>query len=119
MHDQEVGVVYIELNRLEEILDRLLLRAVAIDEVFACAAEYDLPRDRYLAIFFEPNRGLFLIPIVEDNCNASFSDTSLASFVDQVLVIDLVSVGDPERAQKDYRIYLYILSPHSAHACDT
>ena len=119
MHDQEVRIVYIELNRLEEILNRLLLRTVAIYEVFACAAEYDLARDRYLAIFFEPNGRFFLIPIVEDNCNASFSDTSLASFVDQVLVIDLVSVEDPETAQKYYRIYLYILSPHSAHACDT
>ena len=100
MHDQEVGVVYIELNRLEEILDRLLLRTVAIDEVFACAPEYNLARDRYLTIFFEANGRLFLIPIVEDNCNASFSDTGLASFVDQILVIDLVSVGDPERGVK-------------------
>lgn len=100
MHDQEVGVVYVELNGLEEILDRLLLRTVAIDEVFACAAEYDLARDRYLTIFFEPNGRLFLIPIVEDNCNASFSDTGLASFVDQVLVIDLVLFGGLERGAK-------------------
>ena len=104
---------------MEEILDRLLLRAVAINEVFACAAEYDLARDRYLSIFFEPNGRLFLIPIVEDNCNASFGDTGLASFVDQVLVIDLVSIGDQERATKGLSYYLYILSPHSAHACDT
>lgn len=85
---------------MEEILDRLLLRTVAIDEVFACAAEYDLARDRYLAIFFESNGRLCLIPIVEDNCNASFSDTGLASFIDQVLVINLVSVGDRERGAK-------------------
>ena len=82
MHDQEVRVVYIELDGLEEILDRLLLRTVAIDEVFACAAEYDLARDRYLPIFFKSNGRLFLIAIVEDNCNTSFSDTGLASFID-------------------------------------
>ncbi len=100
MHDQEVRVVYIELDRLEEILDRLLLRTVAIDEVFACAAEYDLARDRYLTIFFEPNGRLFLIPVVEDNCDAGFSDTGLTSFVDQVLAIDLISVGGPASGAK-------------------
>ena len=87
---------------MKEILDRLLLGTVAIDEVFACAAEYDLARDRYLTIFFESNGRLLLIPIVEHNCNASFSDTSLASFIDQVLAIDLISVGGLESGTKGY-----------------
>ena len=102
MHDQKVRVVYVELDRLEEILNCLLLRTVAIDEVFACAAEYDLARDGYLTIFFKSNGRLFLIPIVEDNCNASFSDTGLASFIDQVLAIALMSVGGRKAAQKGY-----------------
>ena len=96
MHDEEVRVVYIELDGLEEILDRLLLRTVSIDEIFACAAKYDLARDRYLTIFFKSYGRLFLISIVEDNCNASFGDTSLASFIDQVLAVDLISVGGQE-----------------------
>ena len=102
MHDQKVGVVYIELDGLEEILDRLLLRTVAIDEVFACAAKYDLARDRYLTIFFKANGRLLLIPVVEDNCNARFSNTGLASFIDQVLAIDLISAEGPENGQKGH-----------------
>ena len=100
MHDEEVRVVYIELDGLEEILDRLLLRTVSIDEIFACAAEYDLARDRYLTIFFKANGRLLLIPVVEDNCNARFSDTGLASFIDQVLAVDLISVGGQESGTK-------------------
>ena len=82
MHDQEVGIVDIELYGLEEVLDGLLLRTVAIDEVLACTSEHDLARDRDLAIFFEANGGLLLVSVVENNGNAGFGDASLASFVD-------------------------------------
>jgi hypothetical protein len=37
LHDEEVGVIDVELNRLKEVLDGLLLRTVAIDEVFTGA----------------------------------------------------------------------------------
>ena len=81
MHDQEVGIVDVELYGLEEVLNSLLLRTVAIDEVFACASEHDLARDRDLAIFFEANGGLLLVSVVKNDGNTGFGDASLASFV--------------------------------------
>jgi hypothetical protein len=53
LHDQEVGVVDVELYRLEEILNSLLLRPVAIDEVFGGAAEDNLPCYGYLCVLLK------------------------------------------------------------------
>lgn len=63
-------------------MDGLLLRAMAIDKVFACAAEDNLARDRDLAIFFEADGRLLLVSVVENNGDAGFGDARLASFVD-------------------------------------
>ena len=60
----------------------LLLRAMAVDKVFACAAQDDLARDRDLAIFFEANGRLLLVSVVENNGDAGFRDARLAPFVD-------------------------------------
>lgn len=43
LHDEKVWVVDVELDGLEEVLDGLLLGAVAVDEVLALAAHHNLP----------------------------------------------------------------------------
>ena len=53
MHDEEIGVVDVELDGLEEILHRLLLRTMAIDEIFARAAQDYLAGNGDLGILFE------------------------------------------------------------------
>jgi len=70
---------------LEEVLDRLLLCAVAIDKVLARAAEHDLPSDRNLGIFFEANGRFGFVAVVEDYGDAGFGNARLAAFVDEVL----------------------------------
>ena len=50
LHDQEVRVVHIQLNRSEEVLDTVVLDIAAIDEVLVLAADDDLPGDGDLVI---------------------------------------------------------------------
>ena len=85
MHDQEVGIINVELHGLEQVLHCLLLGAMAVDEVFRSAAKDDLACDGDLAIFFEAYGGLLLVSVVEDDCNRCFSDSSLTTFVDEIL----------------------------------
>lgn len=70
---------------MEEVLDGLLLRAMAIDEVLAGATEDNLSSDGNLCILFEADGRLLLVAIVEDDGYASFGDTSLSALVNQVL----------------------------------
>jgi len=85
LHDKEVRVIDIQLYGLEEVLDSLLLRSMAIDQVFACTPEDDLAGDRDLAMFFEADWRLLLVAVIEDNCYTGFCNARLAAFVDEVL----------------------------------
>lgn len=107
MHNQEVGVVDVELYGLEEILDCLLLSAVSVDEVFGGAAQHNLPCDANGSIFFEPDRRLLLVSVVEDYCNASFRDSGLTTFVDKILC---VSVSKVQRCDAKRHMFLVLVS---------
>jgi hypothetical protein len=85
LHDKEVGVVDVELYGLEEVLNGLLLGAMAVDEVFGGAPEHDLPGYAYCGIFFEPDGRLLLVPVIEYYCNAGLGDSGLSTFVDEIL----------------------------------
>lgn len=85
MRNHEVGVVDVELNRLEQVLYALLLRAVSIDEVFTRSTQYNLPCHRYLRMFLETNRALRLIAVIEYDGDARFGNSSLAALVDEIL----------------------------------
>ena len=70
---------------MEKVLHGLLLRAVSIDEVFACAAEHNLTCNGDLTIFFKANWRFLLVAVVEDDCYAGLGHAGLAAFIDQVL----------------------------------
>lgn len=84
---------------MEEILNSLLLCSVAVDQVFGGSAEDHLAGDTYCCIFFETDRRLLLISVVEDNRHASFGDAGLTALVNEVLesigqsVIDVVLIS--------------------------
>lgn len=59
--------------------------AVAVDQVFAGAAEDDLSCNGDLRIFFETDRGLGFVLVVEDDSYTGFRDASLSTLVDEVL----------------------------------
>lgn len=85
MHNEEIRVVDVELHRLEKVLDRLLLRSVAIDEVFGSATQDDLPGHGDLRILFKADGRFGLVTVVKNNGDACFGYTCLATLVDQVL----------------------------------
>lgn len=70
---------------MEEVLHCLLLCAVAINEVFARAAENNLASNRYLGIFFEADGRFCFIAVVEDYSDTGFGDACLTALVDEVL----------------------------------
>ena len=119
MHDEEIGIIDVQLDRLEEVLNRLLLGAVAIDEVLAGSSQNNLSCDGDLGILFEANGRLFLLVIVEDNSDTGFCDASLTAFVDQVL-LQRQDISDSLHLHCHYsqQPYLNILCPYSTHTCD-
>ena len=76
---------------MEEVLDCLLLCAVAIDKVLAGATQDDLPSDGNLSVFLETNRRFGFVAVIEDNGDTGFGNARLAAFVNEVLEADLES----------------------------
>lgn len=70
---------------MEEVLYSLLLRAVPIDEIFAGAAQHDLPHDGDLRAVLETDRALLLVTVVECDGDARLCDSGLTALVDEVL----------------------------------
>jgi hypothetical protein len=85
LHDQKVGIVDVQADGLEKVLNRLLLSAVTIDEIFGRATKDDLPGNADSGIFLEPDGRPVLVSVVEDDCDTSFRDSSLTALVDQIL----------------------------------
>lgn len=92
MHDEEVGILDIELYRLKEALNRSLLSSVSIDQILGGSAEYNLPGDGDLGVFFEADGSFGGVSIVEDNSHAGLSDASLTTLVDEVLEVSALSL---------------------------
>jgi hypothetical protein len=116
LHDEEIGVIDVELDRLKQVLDGLLLRAVAIDQVFTRASENNLASDADLRIFFESNRGLSFVAVVKDNCDARFRYSGLSTLVDEILMpnISMSSLPGGQRIA-----YLEILCADRSHVRDS
>lgn len=96
MHDEEVRIVDVELDRLKHVLNGLLSGLVSVDEVLGHATHCDLTSDRNLRIRLEAHRRAGLIGVVEDDGDRCSRNTSLPSFVDEILEIrssDLMALG--------------------------
>lgn len=85
MHNEEIGVIDIELNGLKKILHGLLLRSVAVDEVFARSAQHNLTGNADLRILFEADGRFLFIAVVEDYRDARLGDTCLSTLVYEIL----------------------------------
>lgn len=99
LHDEKVGVVDVELDRLEQVLDSLLLCSMTVDEVLALSSHHDLPSaiiaakgaylssDADLSVFFKSDGRFAGVFVVKDNGDTGFGDACLTTFVDEVLQI--------------------------------
>ena len=86
MHNEEIGIVNVQLHRLKKILYSLLLRTVAIDQVFARASQHNLSGDADLGIFLKSNGRLLLVTVVEDDRYTGLCDSGLSTLVDEILI---------------------------------
>lgn len=87
LHNEEVRVVNIQLNTLEEILHRLLLRAMTVDQVFARSTEDDLSSNGDGRVFLKTNRRLGSVAVIEDDSHAGLGHTRLSTLVNKILKI--------------------------------
>ena len=78
-------VVYVELNRPEEVLDPVVLDVAPIDEVFVFASDDDLPCDGDLVEVLVAQGRLLLVSIVESDGDSGLGDARLTVLVDQFL----------------------------------
>lgn len=85
MHDKEIRVVDVQLDRLEKILNSLLLRTMSIDQILARSSKHDLSGNADLLVLLETDWGVLLIGVVEYNRNTGFGDTCLTALVDEIL----------------------------------
>ena len=86
IRDREIGVVDIELHRLKEVLNCLLLSTVTIDEVLACATKNDLAGYRDFRILLEAYRALLFVLVVENDSHARFGNSSLSALIYEILL---------------------------------
>lgn len=83
LHNQETRIVYIQLDRAEQIGDLLIWNIFSVDEVFVLSTNYDLSCHRDFITFLISQGALIDTGVVENDCDCSFCDSSLASFIDQ------------------------------------
>ena len=104
LHDEEVGVVHVQLDGAEKVLDTAVLAVGAVDQVLVLAANNDLNCEFVLASlqqlnllnlylshdghFVEPlvpDGALLLVAVVEGDGHGGLGDACLAVLVHQLL----------------------------------
>ena len=99
LHDEEVGVVDIELHRVEKVLHLTSLGGVSVDKVFALPSNQDLPGYGDLGGTLVADGGSVGIRVVENNCHDSLVHSRLTLLVNQLVEVsgsDLTEVGDSQ-----------------------
>ena len=82
-----MGIVDIELDGAEDVLDFVVLDVGAVQEVLVLAADHHLAGDGDLVVVVISNRTLLLVSVVERDGHGGFGHTGLAVLVDQLLEV--------------------------------
>lgn len=85
LHNQEIRIVDVHLNRTEKIRYFFIQNNFAINPVLVFAANHHLPRHGDLFAFLIAHRAIVFIGVVENNCDRCFGYTGLAIFIHQFL----------------------------------
>jgi hypothetical protein len=99
LHDEEMGVVDIELYGIKEVLNLSCGCVSSINEVFAPASNEHLSSDGDLGTLFVSNGARGRILVVEDNRDTGLVDPRLSLFVDefgQISSPHLTQVGNAQ-----------------------
>mmetsp|Transcript_1380 Transcript_1380/g.3745 ORF Transcript_1380/g.3745 Transcript_1380/m.3745 type:complete len:293 (+) Transcript_1380:2893-3771(+) len=84
LHDQEVGIVHVQRDRVEEVLDLVLLHVVRVEQVSIAATNDNLPCDGDLVVGLVADGTAGLVQVVEDDSDARLRDAGLALLVDEL-----------------------------------
>jgi hypothetical protein len=84
LHDQEVRVVHIQLHTEEEVADALTSLQLTIDVALDFVVLDATTHGDFIEVFIARGRELF-VAIVKFKLDSGLGDTSVASFVYQVL----------------------------------
>lgn len=79
LHDEEVGVVDVQLHRLEEVLNRLKRRLVTVEQIFGHIADRDLTRHRDLGRVLKADGRFAAVLVVENNSDGCLGNACLAT----------------------------------------
>jgi hypothetical protein len=85
LHDEEMRVVDVQLNRSEEIDDAVVLNVGPVDQVLVLSAHDDLTLDDDLVEVFVTHGTVLLVTVVECDGDGGFGDACLTVFVHQFL----------------------------------
>ncbi len=127
LHDQEVRVVDIQLNRAKEVLDSRGRGITAIDQILVASTNHNLQvkgNDKtrvaehvttlylsgndYFIVGLIANRALLLVMIVEGYGNRGLGHSGLTSLVHQLLESTSTDLWTPSQLR-----YPYIIHAHS------
>ena len=100
LHDQEVRIVDIQLNRPEEVFHAVLLDVGAVDEVLVLASDDHLSGDGHLIVGLVSQWRLLLVSVVEGDGDRGLGDPRLTVLVDQLLQVGgshVAEVGDAQQ----------------------
>ena len=84
LHDQEVRVINIEFNTTEQCFDCFLGDFLAVDVAFHLVV-LDRTSDVDLFVILVALRGLLFNRVIEFDCDRSFGDACIPSFVNKLL----------------------------------
>ena len=87
LHDQEVGVVDIQLDTVKQILHLIHLCAVTLDQVLVATSQHHLSTDRDLVILLISNGTTTGVLVVKHQRYARLRNARLSLFVHQLLQI--------------------------------
>ncbi len=87
LHDEEMRVVHVQLDRSEEIDDAVVLDVGPVDQVFVLAAHDDLTLDDDLVEVFVTHGTILLVTVVECDRDGGFGDACLTVLVHQFLKV--------------------------------
>lgn len=118
LHDQKVGIVDIQLHRMEQV-GHLPRRTVpSINEIFTLAPDENLPRDIDLLALLVPHRTIGLVFIVKNDCDRGLVDARLALFVDELGEVAGANLGEVLDAEHEADGVENVWFAGAVEACD-
>ena len=119
LHDQELRIIDVELDRAEQVFDVLLTFILAIYLGFGRTVLYRLSYSDLIAVSqSHTRRTLRLIGVVQDQSDRCPFDSSCPAFVDQLLLVVNSDVFEGRNAHHEAYCVEYVRFPGAVQSID-